>query len=319
MKAKNLKKGLIFGVIGVFLIGLQPIIANSRPKIIDPYIFAAITAIIEAIIFLPLYFFERKGIILSLKKNKTIDVLSISSLLNGWKKRNNIKLLILIGLIFSIVPILLYIGFATAGAILSSLALKSEVIFALLFGSLILKEEKISKIQALFCILLFLGLIIAITQGSFNLLEFNVGVLILIISVALFTFVHALTKSAFDRNELFPTQVVFIRNLLSGVILLCSYILIFRVDHIVIFFKLENFVFFLLMGIDYGFSLFLWYKTLTYIEIGKAGIINSLTPIVSSFFAFLILGEKFTTFHLIGTVIVIFSIYMIMTKKKENF
>ena len=73
------------------------------------------------------------------------------------------------------------------------------------------------------------------------------------------------------------------------------------------------------MGIDYGFSLFLWYKTLSYIDIGKAGIINSLTPIVSSFFAFLILGENFTFFHLIGTIIIIFSIYMIITKKKENF
>ena len=187
------------------------------------------------------------------------------------------------------------------------------------FGYIILKEEKISKLQIFFCIILFLGLIIAITQGSFNLLEFNVGVLILIMSVALFTFIHALTKSAFDRNELFPTQVVFMRNLLSGTILLSSYILIFSFNHIFIFFKPRYFIFFLLMGIDYGFSLFLWYKTLSYIDIGKAGIINSLTPIVSSFFAFLILGENFTFFHLIGTIIIIFSIYMIITKKKENF
>ena len=46
----NIKKGLIFGTIGVFLIGLQPVISNSRPSIIVPYIFAAITALIEALI-----------------------------------------------------------------------------------------------------------------------------------------------------------------------------------------------------------------------------------------------------------------------------
>ena len=60
MEHENLKKGLLFGTIAIFTIGLQPVIANSRPKIIDPYLFAAITALIEALIFLPLYVLERK-------------------------------------------------------------------------------------------------------------------------------------------------------------------------------------------------------------------------------------------------------------------
>ncbi|MFX0142186.1 MAG: EamA family transporter, partial [Candidatus Hodarchaeota archaeon] len=202
---------------------MQPVIANSRPSIIDPYIFAAITALIEALIFFPIFMLETRRI----SKNNPSEEERIDSLLNGCKKKKNIKLLIVIALIFSIVPILLYIGYDLAGAINSSLALKSEIIFALLFGYLILKEEKISKIQILFCFLLFIGLIIAITQGSFNLLEFNVGVIILLFSVALFTLVHAFTKSAFDRNELFPTQVVFIRNLCSGIILTLVYLVIF--------------------------------------------------------------------------------------------
>ena len=71
------------------------------------------------------------------------------------------------------------------------------------------------------------------------------------------------------------------------------------------------------MGCDWGFSLFFWYKTLSYIDIGKAGVINSLTPIITAFFSFLLLGELFTIFHLIGIVIVIISIYMIVREKKE--
>jgi len=72
------------------------------------------------------------------------------------------------------------------------------------------------------------------------------------------------------------------------------------------------------MGIDYGVSLYLWYKTLSYIQIGKATIINSLTPIVSALFSFLLLGESFTIFHLIGTIIIIFSIFMIVREKKRE-
>ncbi|MHA2399172.1 MAG: DMT family transporter [Promethearchaeota archaeon] len=315
MVTYNLKKGITFGAIGVVLMSLQPVIANARPFIIDPYIFAAITALIEALIFFPLYLFERRRLIKN--KNPELNNSIIESLLNGWKRKRNLRLLGIIGIIFSIVPVLMYIGFRIAGAINSVLTFKSEIIFALIFGSIFLQEKRLSKVQIIFCIFLYFGLIFAITQASFNLLEFNLGVIILTISVALFTLIHTFTKSGFDRNELFPTQVVFIRNLMSGVILFVVYILIFPIENLWIIFEFENFIFFLLMGIDYGFSLFVWYKTLTYIQIGKASIINSLTPIVTAFFSWIILGEIFTVYHLVGTGIIILSIYFIVREKKE--
>jgi len=54
-----LKKGLIFGILGTILGGFNPIIANSRPEIIDAYLFAAMTVIVQAIIFIPLMLVER--------------------------------------------------------------------------------------------------------------------------------------------------------------------------------------------------------------------------------------------------------------------
>ncbi len=313
MENHNLKKGLICGTIGVLGISLQPIIANSRPSVIDPYIFAAVTALIMATIFFPLFVLERH------KLKSSIDVNSdekIYSLLNGWKKKNNLKFLVIIGITFSIVPVLLFLSFDLAGAINSSLTLKSEVFFALLFGYIFLKEKRISKVQLLFCATLFFGVFIAITQGSFNLLEFNIGVLILLIDVALFTLVHTFTKSRFDRNELSPIQVVFIRSLLSGIILFSTYFIFFPLDRINIVFNPNYFIYYLLMGLDYSVSLFLWYKTLSYIQIGKAGVINSVTPIITALFAWIILGDVFTIFHLIGMVIIIISIYMIVREKK---
>ena len=315
MENYDLKKGLICGTIGVLGISLQPIIANSRPSVIDPYIFAAVTALIMATIFFPLFVLERH----KLKSSIGVDVNSnekIYSLLNGWKKKNNLKFLVIIGITFSIVPVLLFLSFDLAGAINSSLTLKSEVFFALLFGYIFLKEKSISKVQLLFCATLFLGVYIAITQGSFDLLEFNIGVLILLIDVALFTLVHTFTKSRFDRNELSPIQVVFIRSLLSGIILFSTYFIFFPLDRINIVFNPNYFIYFILMGLDYSVSLFLWYKTLSYIQIGKAGVINSVTPIITALFAWIILGDIFTIFHLIGMVIIIISIYMIIREKK---
>ncbi len=311
----NTNKGLIFGTIGVFLVGLQPVIANSRPSIIDPYIFAAITALIEALIFLPLYYFERKKLI-SIGETNPGKNKNLNSLLNGWKKPENIKLLIVIGFAFSFIPILLYIGYELAGATNSTIILKGEIIFALLFGFLIL-NEKVTKLQLFFCFILFFGLIFTITLGFSNLVKLNIGVLILLISVALFTFIHTLTKVRFNKSELFPTQLIFIRNLMSGIILLVIYIIFFPLENLKIIFNPNNFAFFLLMGFDYGFSLYFWYKTLTFIQIGTATIINSLTPFTAAFFAYIILGDAFTIFHLIGIIIIIISIIMIV-REKEN-
>ena len=315
MENYNLKKGLICGTFGVLGISLQPIIANSRPSVIDPYIFAAVTALIMATIFFPLFVLERH----KLKSSIDVDVNSnekINSLLNGWKKKNNLKFLAIIGITFSIVPVLLFVSFDLAGAINSSLTLKSEVFFALLFGYIFLKEKRISKVQLLFCATLFFGVYIAITQGSFNLLELNIGVLILLVDVALFTLIHTFTKSRFDRNELSPIQVVFIRSLLSGMILFSTYFIFFPLDRINIVFNPNYFIYYLLMGLDYSISLFLWYKTLSYIQIGKAGVINSVTPILTALFSWIILGDVFTIFHLIGMIIIIISIYMIVREKK---
>ncbi len=65
----NFKKGLFYSILGSLLISLQPIIAISRPPIIDAYIFGAVVALIEALIFLPIYLIEKKNLKKAIKNN----------------------------------------------------------------------------------------------------------------------------------------------------------------------------------------------------------------------------------------------------------
>jgi len=93
----NLKKGLIFGVIGTVLVGFQPIIANSA-KTIDPHAFSAMTCLIEASIFLPIMLLEMR---INKKKARISNgSLSENSLIRSLRK--NAWLLLLIGIIFGI-------------------------------------------------------------------------------------------------------------------------------------------------------------------------------------------------------------------------
>ena len=312
--SNNLKKGLIFGVIGTVLVGFQPIIANSA-KTIDAHAFSSMTVLIEAVIFLPLMLFEKRR---NKKKNKeNPDLNSNYAILQSWKK--NFWILLYIGVIFSVNQLLFFIGYRLAGAINGSLTQKTSVFFGLLFGFLLLKE-KISKIQIIFSIVLFIGLVIAITQVSLNFLGYDIevliGVLIVLLITSLWMFGHTMTKPLFSRKDFTPTQMVFTRNLFSGIILFSTFLIFSPLD-VSVFFNPYNQFFFVFMAAIYGSGLFCWYKTLSYLEVSDATIVLSPTPIVTAIFATFLLGELFTIFHLIGLVIVILSIVIIVKQKKD--
>jgi drug/metabolite transporter (DMT)-like permease len=307
-----LKKGVIFGVIGTILVGFQPIVANSRPVTLDAHLFAFLTCLIEAIIFLPLLIIERKR---KLVKNNNTNTNHSNSMIRNWRK--NIWLFLFIGLIFGLNQLLFFIGYELAGEINGALTQKTTVFFSLIFGFLILKE-RITKIQVIFSTILFFGLILAISQGSLNFsLEILTGVLIMLLITCLWMFGHSITKPVFERGEATPTQMVFIRNSLSFLFLFSTYFLFFPLENINLLFVPINQFYYISMGVVYGAGLYCWYKTLSYLDVSKATIIFSLTPIVTAIFATLLMGRLFSIFHLIGSIIVIVSVIIIVKQKKD--
>ena len=279
---------------------------------LNAHISAAMTCLVEMTIFFPLMLIE-------LKKNKKSNQNHESnkqSILQGWK--NNLWLLIVIGFIFGINQIFFFIGYDMAGAINGSLTQKTTVFFSMLLGYLILKE-KITKLQIFFSFILFFGLAIGITQ-FFSLVEFNstilIGVLVLLAISFLWMIGHTLTKPIFNRKEATPIQMVFIRNLLSGVILIFTYLIIFPIDYR-IWLDPDNIFFYITMGTIYGSGLVCWYKALSYLDVSKASTIFAPTPITAAIFASFILGESFTIYHLIGIFLVIVSIVVIVNQKVE--
>jgi drug/metabolite transporter (DMT)-like permease len=315
---KNIKKGLLTGTIGVIFVGLQPIIALLRPISIDAYLSGAMTCLVETMIFFPIMLLEFKFKNSSKRKMYNNENQNKRAhFLKGWKK--NIWLLLFIGLIFSLNQVLFFIGYSLSGAINGSLTQKTTVFFGIILGFLILKE-RVTKLQIVFSAVLFLGLTISITQ-FFTLVNITntilIGVGILLLITFLWMVGHTLTKPIFSRNEATPIQMVFIRNFLSGVILISTYLIIFT-PNLNIFIEPTNLLFFFTMGSVYGAGLVCWYLTLSYINISKATTIFAPTPITSAIFATLILGENFTIAHLLGTVLIIVSIIIIVNQKDNN-
>ena len=312
MEDDNLKKGIFFGILCMFLFSLTPIIANSRPKALDPYLFATTTSIIEAFLFFPIMLAERRKMRSKFDKN-LISEEEINSLLYGYKNKK--FLLIYVGITFGVVQIMLFWGLRLAGAINGSITLKTAVFFSLVFGYLI-NREKISNNQVIFSILLFFGLLFAVTQG-FNLLVLNIGVLILFISVIMWTQAHALTnRFFFETKESTTIQMCFMRNFISGLFLAFTYFIFFPLENVNLLLDSINLFFIILMGISYGTALFCWYKLLTYLGTSKSSVMASGDVIITIIFATILLGEFLTIYHIIGTIIVIISVIMIVKTRR---
>jgi len=314
---KNIKKGLITGFIGIIFVGLQPIVALLRPITVDAYLSGAMTCLVEVMIFFPIMLIEFKLMKSNKQKmNNLENKINRSHFLTGWKK--NIWLLLFIGLLFGLNQVLFFVGYSYSGAINGSLTQKTTVFFGIILGYLILKE-RITKLQIVFSLVLFLGLVISITQ-FFTLINISnmilIGVGILLFITFLWMLGHTLTKPIFNRNEATPIQMVFIRNFISGVILISTY-LIFFTPNFSIFTEPANLIFFLTMGSVYGSGLVCWYLTLSYLDVSKATTLFSPTPIASAVFASFILGEVFSIAHLVGTILIIISIIAIMNEKKK--
>ncbi len=315
---KDVYKGLTYGAVSLILVELQPILANSRPASLDAFIFTAITCLYQSLIFLPIVIQERYRV-KSKFREELITFQEMASTLHGWKK--NYKFLLFIGVIFSVSQVLFFIGYEIAGAINGSLALKSTIVFGLIFGYVI-NRERISIIQIIFSFLLFFGLMIATTQGSFNVLEFNLGVIFLIITALLWILSHALTKPLLEKRELTSANIVFIRNGLNFIILFSLYITFYFINNqnnlVDLLFNPLNQLYYILFALAYAFDLYSWYKMIQYIEVSKSIAFMGPTPLVTAILASFLLAEVFTFYHAVGMGIIVISIFIIINVKQKS-
>lgn len=316
---KKLIKGVFFASISMILVSIQPIISLARDPNIDAYLFASITCLYQSLFFLPVMLYQRKKLKkkVNILKNSSLESEVNYSLLNGWRSKKTFYLIIYIGINFAVTQVLFYLAFDLAGAINGSLSQKTTVLFALLFG-FVINHEDVSLKQIIFSILLLFGVILATTQGRFNLLEINLGVLLMIIVSMLWMLAHSFTKPVLNNNQIISSQIVFSRNIINAAVLIFSYLIIFPIDNFLLLLDPANQFFFIIMSLNYSLDLFCWYLSLKYLDVSKATIIIAPTPIVTAIISTILFGELFSIYHFFGMIMIISSIIIIMWEKGEK-
>ncbi|WP_457557721.1 EamA family transporter [Candidatus Harpocratesius sp.] len=317
MKISNFSKkisGILYALIVLIGNGIHPIINNSRPSSLEPIPFVLMMSFWEFIICLPFVIFERKN-----KKNVSSNNFLKIKELNDKMKFRLISKLIVIGILFTVAGFFYVEGMKKAGAIPSSIALKSSPIYALIIGTIFLKE-KISFPQIFFTILMLTSLYYLGTNGTWYIGQFSIWFGVLLLVPLLWIIGHSLTKPLLESQTISPFQIILIRTGIMVLIFFFFSIIIYGFSSTVIRlveFSMLKFSFF--MGITYFFMHFSWYNSISTISISYASALVTPSPIITVVLATIFLGDSFEFYHLVGLITSIICLYgLILINHSSN-
>ncbi|MHA1730447.1 MAG: DMT family transporter [Promethearchaeota archaeon] len=286
------EKGRFALVANSAVVGLLPIIARARPNSLDSSLFACFTLLFEGIFLLPLVPAHppRRGRVVRDKTRGT-------SLWRQWPR------LLLLSAIFSLASIVMFLGMDLASsAVNASLILKTDLVFSLFAGHLIYHERLRGK-QVFFASLVFVGLFVAISQGSPE--NFAATDLVLLAVPALWLAGNMITKKMLTESRVNPVHLACIRAFLGAAVAIPVYTAITGSFGVWVLLDPLDFAFVLGNAAGYLAAHLAWNYGIQRQELSKAYQFKATSPVFTALLSWLVLGEGLTPYHLAGFGIVV--------------
>ena len=309
MKEKgNVQLGIIFSFICLLLLGIMPIISNSRPQEIDALQFTLFLSIWQLIFAGPVFLLEYK-----------ISNRGIFTPGTEVQTRNRTGLiLILTGGLFSLSTFLYVFSIERAGTVSASIAIQSYPLFVILMESLFLNKRK-SKAELFFTILLVLSLYYLGTLGTWRIAGISFWLLLALSVPLIWSVAHLLLKDVLNNTPITPAQVTFFRVLISSVILLLVSGSLTGLDRLGELLTDPVMMFYAgAMGFVYYLELIIWFYAVKHVDVSVAGSITTPWPAVTALLAVIFLNESIQTYQWIALGFVVFCIYGILISGKKK-
>ncbi|MFX0022244.1 MAG: DMT family transporter [Candidatus Hermodarchaeota archaeon] len=295
----NRNIGVFLSFVSLFLLGILPIISNSRPSALNALNFAFYLSLYELICSLPIFFYELT------KQNKGIFQNSIDSKI---RKRTFIVMGVT-GIIFSISTFFYVYAFETAGTISAAIALQTYPLFSIIMEFILFKKKK--KIgELIFTLILIIGIYYLGTEGTWLIEGFSPWFALALIVPFLWSIAHVIIKNTLDTSPITPNQVTFFRVFISSILLFFISSIVNGISNVFEgFLSFEFQLFGFLMGIVYYLELVNWFYAVKHVDVSVASTITAPTPIITLIFAYFILSETVELYQIIAMIIVFVSLY----------
>ncbi len=304
----NIQTGIILSFICLLLLGIMPIISNSRPQEIDALQFTLFLSIWQLIFAGPVFLFEYKtsnrGIFTSGTEVQT---------------RNKTGLILLLtGALFSLSTFLYVFSIERAGTVSASIAIQSYPLFVILMETLFLNKRK-SKAELFFTILLVLSLYYLGTQGTWRIAGISFWFLLALSVPLIWSVAHLLLKDVLNNTPITPAQVTFFRVLISSIILFVVSGSLSGLDRLgELLIDPVFMIFAAAMGFVYYLELIIWFYAVKFVDVSVAGSITTPWPAVTALLAVLFLNESIQAYQWIALGFVVLCIYGILISGKKK-
>lgn len=294
---RNLGLGYAFICLGI--LGVLPIISNSRPPAFEALSFAFFLSLWQLLCSLPLLFRELAS------PDKGI----FAAHLGRRQKRRTIGIILLTGAIFGLSTFVYVLAFEKAGAVSAAIAIQAYPLFAILWESLFLGRRK-TPLELCFTFLLLGALGYLATGGTWRVEGFSVWFLVALGVPFLWSVAHVIIKEVLDRTPITPAQVTFFRVLVSSIFLGLVLLATAGPGALLEDAGRPRFqVFALAMGLVYYLELIFWFYAVRSIDVSTASSITAPWPALTMVLAILFLDETVQAYQVIALLVVAASIY----------
>ena len=308
----NRNTGVSLAFVSLVILGIMPIIANSRPGEFDALSFAFYLSVWQLVFSLPLVLRELAS------EDKGIFSVGLTPSL----RRRTIAIILATGVIFGLSTYVYVLAVEKAGAVSAAIAIQAYPLFAILWETIFLKRGK-SQLELFFTGTLILSLYYLATGGTWQIAGLSYWIVLALGVPFLWSVAHVIIKEVLVRTPITPAQVTFFRVLISSVFLGAISLVVAGPggvwsDLINPAFQL----FALIMGLVYYLELIVWFYAVRHIDVSLASSITIPWPAVTMVLAALFLGEAVEAYQIIAFCVVAGSIYGLLVagaqKQKEK-
>ena len=290
------------------LLGIMPVISNSRPADFDALSFAFFLSAWQLLFSLPLVLRElgsrQKGI--------------FTAALAPKRKRRTLAIILATGAIFGLSTYVYVLAVERAGAVSAAIAIQAYPLFAILWETLFLGRRK-TLFELLFTLLLLTALCYLATGGTWRVEGFSFWFLFALAVPFLWSVAHVVIKEVLDRTPITPAQVTFFRVLVSTVVLGVTLTAVEGAGGILDDAGRRDFqVVALVMGLVYYLELLLWFHAVRSIDVSLASSITVPWPALTMVLAVLFLNEEVALHQLIALSAVVASLYGLLYAAKRK-
>ncbi len=281
------------------LLGLMPVISNSRPGALDALDFALYLSLWQLVFAFPLVITE-----LCMGRSGIVD-----AKLPSQKKRRTITVIMATGLIFGITTYLYVLSLEKAGTVSAAIAIQAYPLFAIFWETIFLNRRK-TTVELVFTALLIAALYYLGTGGTWRIEGLSHWFLVALSVPFLWSIAHIIIKETLDNTPITPGQVAFFRVLVSSVALFAIAITMNGTESVLSGFSNRQFQSFaLLMGLVYYVELVVWFHAVKHVAVSVASSITTPWPVITMILAAIFLNEEIAGYQILAMGGVAISIY----------